>query len=336
MSFSPHVHGSDSPATTCTRFTIAMVISIAKTSILTRVARNSARRLTSTAREQFSIITAARRRPRAAGSPHLLRGKGELESRDPEIARRCGRGLRHRFRRRTFSRARGGRRPGQVHVRRCRQIVTKSSTHSSSAFIASTSRANPNWRHRPHRRRKKYARADRVARKSRCRSAHASIHLDRLPREQVRHRAGPVPAVYERAAKMRNIEIVGVQMHIGSQITEAEAVRRNRKSRAARARLKSKYAIKFFSIGGGMGIIYRRALKSGSGKWWHDHGPAANDPRSASAIMLMQLCRRCATWVFGSLSSPAVFLSATPAFCSRAFVTSSRLARKNSPLSMLA
>jgi len=23
-----------------------------------------------------------------------------------------------------------------------------------------------------------------------------------------------------------------------------------------------------------MGIIYRRALKSGSGKWWHDHGPA--------------------------------------------------------------
>src|SRR5713101_6521936 len=31
-----------------------------------------------------------------------------------------------------------------------------------------------------------------------------------------------LPAVYERAAKMRNIEIVGMQMHIGSQITEAE------------------------------------------------------------------------------------------------------------------
>src|ERR1043165_2791800 len=28
--------------------------------------------------------------------------------------------------------------------------------------------------------------------------------------------------IYERAAKMRNIQIVGVQMHIGSQITEAE------------------------------------------------------------------------------------------------------------------
>jgi diaminopimelate decarboxylase len=37
-------------------------------------------------------------------------------------------------------------------------------------------------------------------------------------------------------------------------------------------KLRSKYGIKFFSIGGGMGIIYRRALESGSGKWWHDHG----------------------------------------------------------------
>jgi diaminopimelate decarboxylase len=36
--------------------------------------------------------------------------------------------------------------------------------------------------------------------------------------------------------------------------------------------LKSGYRIKFFSIGGGMGIVYRRAIESGSGKWWHDHG----------------------------------------------------------------
>jgi diaminopimelate decarboxylase len=36
--------------------------------------------------------------------------------------------------------------------------------------------------------------------------------------------------------------------------------------------LKSKYRIKFFSIGGGMGIIYQCALQSGSGKWWHKHG----------------------------------------------------------------
>jgi diaminopimelate decarboxylase len=82
-----------------------------------------------------------------------------------------------------------------------------------------------------------------------------------------------IPAVYERAATMRNIDVVGVQMHIGSQITEAapfgDAIT---KVAPIVQNLKSKYGIKFFSIGGGMGIIYRRAFESGSGKWWHDHG----------------------------------------------------------------
>src|SRR5438067_3417967 len=84
-----------------------------------------------------------------------------------------------------------------------------------------------------------------------------------------------VTAIYERAAKMSNIEIVGVQMHIGSQITEAKPFASAIEKVAPLVRdVKSKYAIKFFSIGGGMGIIYQRALGSGSGKWWHDHGPA--------------------------------------------------------------
>src|SRR5207244_2416197 len=82
-----------------------------------------------------------------------------------------------------------------------------------------------------------------------------------------------IAAVYERAAKMTNLEIVGVQMHIGSQITEAPPFA-NAISKLAPVvrKLKTKYGIKFLSIGGGMGIIYRRALESGSGKWWHDHG----------------------------------------------------------------
>ena len=82
-----------------------------------------------------------------------------------------------------------------------------------------------------------------------------------------------VRAVYERAARMSNIEIIGVQMHIGSQITEAKPFASAIEKVAPLVRdLKSKYGIKFFSIGGGMGIIYQRALGSGSGKWWHDHG----------------------------------------------------------------
>jgi len=80
-----------------------------------------------------------------------------------------------------------------------------------------------------------------------------------------------VLAVYARAAEMRNIDIVGVQTHIGSQITEAAPFASAIKKVAPVVReLKSKYGIKFFSVGGGMGIVYRRALESGSGKWWHD------------------------------------------------------------------
>ena len=80
------------------------------------------------------------------------------------------------------------------------------------------------------------------------------------------------PALYERAAKMRNIDTVGVQMHIGSQITESAPFAAAIGKVAPLVRqLKSQYGIKFFSVGGGMGIIYRRALESGSGKWWHDH-----------------------------------------------------------------
>jgi diaminopimelate decarboxylase len=89
-----------------------------------------------------------------------------------------------------------------------------------------------------------------------------------------------VRAVYERAARMSNIEIVGVQMHIGSQITDAKPFASAIGKVTPLVRdLKSKYAIKFFSIGGGMGIIYRRALESGSGKWWRDH---AGEPSAFS------------------------------------------------------
>ena len=98
-----------------------------------------------------------------------------------------------------------------------------------------------------------------------------------------------VPRIYERAAKMANINIVGVQMHIGSQITEAGPFAAAISKVAPLVRdLKSKYKIEFFSIGGGMGIIYKRALESGSGKWWHDHGgePSAFSVRDyANAIV---------------------------------------------------
>ncbi len=104
---------------------------------------------------------------------------------------------------------------------------------------------------------------------------------------------GRLAVVYERAAQMHHIDIVGLQMHIGSQITEAgpfaEAIR---KVAPLVRELRSKYGIKFFSIGGGMGIIYRRALESGSGKWWHEHDGEASafSVRDYSQAIMPALC----------------------------------------------
>jgi diaminopimelate decarboxylase len=82
-----------------------------------------------------------------------------------------------------------------------------------------------------------------------------------------------VAAVYEKAARLPNIRIRGIQMHIGSQITAAKPFAEAIAKVAPLVReLKQKHGLEFFSIGGGMGIIYKRALESGSGKWWHDHG----------------------------------------------------------------
>jgi len=78
-----------------------------------------------------------------------------------------------------------------------------------------------------------------------------------------------IAAVYARAAKMRNIDIVGVQMHIGSQITETQPfVDAINKIAALVLELKAKYEIEFFSIGGGVGIVYESSFTSGSSDWW--------------------------------------------------------------------
>jgi diaminopimelate decarboxylase len=58
-------------------------------------------------------------------------------------------------------------------------------------------------------------------------------------------------------------------MHIGSQITEVkpfeEAVR---KVLPLVKRLKAKHGLEFFSLGGGLGIVYKPALASGAAAWW--------------------------------------------------------------------
>jgi diaminopimelate decarboxylase len=78
-----------------------------------------------------------------------------------------------------------------------------------------------------------------------------------------------VEGVYARASKMKNLQLRGLQMHIGSQITEATPFEQAvRKVLPLLKRLKEKYALEFFSVGGGLGIVYQPALASGSDHWW--------------------------------------------------------------------
>ena len=62
-----------------------------------------------------------------------------------------------------------------------------------------------------------------------------------------------VEGVYARASKLKNLRLRGLQMHIGSQVTRTgpfeQAVR---KVRPLLQRLKEKYALEFFSVGGGL------------------------------------------------------------------------------------
>ena len=78
-----------------------------------------------------------------------------------------------------------------------------------------------------------------------------------------------VEAVYEMAAGLNHLELKGLQMHIGSQITEpkpfADAID---KIVPVARHLRDRFGIQFFSIGGGIGIVYQGSLESGERVWW--------------------------------------------------------------------
>ena len=80
-----------------------------------------------------------------------------------------------------------------------------------------------------------------------------------------------VVAAYERAARLPYLHLRGVQMHIGSQLTSVgpfeEAVR---KVAPLAKHLKETHGIEFFSIGGGIGIVYHGSFESGSADWWQN------------------------------------------------------------------
>lgn len=78
-----------------------------------------------------------------------------------------------------------------------------------------------------------------------------------------------IGALYARAARMKNLRLLGVQTHIGSQITETKPfVLAIKKMLPLVRELKALHKIEFFDIGGGLGIVYDPALASGQPGWW--------------------------------------------------------------------
>lgn len=84
-----------------------------------------------------------------------------------------------------------------------------------------------------------------------------------------------IETVYRRAARLKHVRARGLQMHIGSQLTEVAPFRLAvEKVVPLVRRLHERFDLEFFSLGGGIGIVYDPALASGEPQWWKE-SPAA-------------------------------------------------------------
>ena len=84
-----------------------------------------------------------------------------------------------------------------------------------------------------------------------------------------------IAGLYERASKeLPHIKLRGLQMHIGSQLTSiAPFIEAVKKVTPLVKQLKERHGIEFWSIGGGIGIIYKQSLESGAIDWWESQPP---------------------------------------------------------------
>lgn len=88
------------------------------------------------------------------------------------------------------------------------------------------------------------------------------------------------------AAEMPNLHIKGLQMHIGSQLTEVKPfVMAIEKVKPIVEKFKALYNIEFWSIGGGIGIVYDGCLASGKPEWWAAHPEQITIQSYADAII---------------------------------------------------
>ncbi len=88
-----------------------------------------------------------------------------------------------------------------------------------------------------------------------------------------------IPGVYQRASQLPHIHLRGLQMHIGSQLTSiAPFIEAVEKVTPLAQQLKACHGIEFWSIGGGIGIIYQESLASGAPAWWSQQALGGERP----------------------------------------------------------
>ena len=101
-----------------------------------------------------------------------------------------------------------------------------------------------------------------------------------------------IEGVYARAGRLRHLRLRGLQMHIGSQLTQVapfeEAVR---KVLPLATHLAARHHLEFFSLGGGIGIVYQPALQSGARDWWQTRAAQTILTPEAYAERLVPLLR---------------------------------------------
>jgi diaminopimelate decarboxylase len=96
-----------------------------------------------------------------------------------------------------------------------------------------------------------------------------------------------IEGVYARAGKLKNLRLRGLQMHIGSQLTAVSPFEQAvRKVIPIAQRLQKRHGIEFFSIGGGLGIVYQPALASGDASWWQKDGKNILTPEKYAARLV--------------------------------------------------
>ena len=96
-----------------------------------------------------------------------------------------------------------------------------------------------------------------------------------------------IEGVYARASKLKNLRLRGLQMHIGSQLTAVAPFEQAvRKVMPLVQRLQQRHGLEFFSIGGGLGIVYQPALASGAAAWWQKAGKNILTPEKYAARLV--------------------------------------------------